>query len=293
MALTNAHPMDASCPECGGDPQTADGETICADCGLILSEYRIDHGPEWIGRTSDGESRSRTGAPRTEARHDRGLSTKIGHTSGMSEEKQRIFWRLRKHHSRANVKSKRERNQQYAFTEIRTVTSDLGLPTHARDQACILFRTAQQEDLIRGRSLEGFAAAAVYIAARVGHIARTRDEIAAAAKSCISELKTALTAMNRELGVPIPPPAPTEFIPRYASILDLDHRVEVRAKQLVEEVPDAGPGAVRHPSGVAAGCLYTAAKQLDVALTQKALAEVAHISPVTLRNTYKELIAAD
>jgi transcription initiation factor TFIIB len=293
MALKNAHPMDATCPECGGDPQTNDGETVCADCGLVLSEYLIDHGPEWRGHTSDGESRSRTGAPLTVARHDRGLSTKIGHTSGMTEQQRRQYWRLRMYHARANFKNKRQRNQLYAFSEIRTITADLGLPTHARDQACSIFRAAQDADLIRGRTLEGFAAAAVYIAARVSRIARTRDEIAEAAKSRISELKVALTAMNRDMGIPVPPPAPKEFIPRYASILGLDRRVETRAAELLEEVPDAGPGAGRHPSGVAAGCLYTAAKQLDVSLTQKALAEVAHISPVTLRNTYQELTGAD
>ena len=293
MALTNAHPMDTTCPECGGNTQTADGETICAECGLVVSEYLIDHGPERWGRDSTGESRRRTGAPLTAARHDRGLNTKIGHTSNMTDQQRRQFGRLRMHHARSSVRNKRERNQLYAFSEIRRITAELGLPTRARDQACTIFRSAQDADLIRGRTLEGFAAAAVYIAARIAEITRTRDEIAGAAKSRISELKVALTAMNREMGVPVPPPAPQEFIPRYASVLGLDRRVETRAEELLEEVPSAGPGAGRHPSGVAAGCLYTAARQLDVSLTQQALAEVAHISPVTLRNTYQDLTGTD
>jgi transcription initiation factor TFIIB len=293
MVLTNAHPIAPTCPECGGDTETADGETICAECGLVLTEYLIDHGPEWSGRDSNGESRSRTGAPLTEARHDRGLSTKIGHSRGLTDRQQRMFARLRTHHSRANLRSKRRRNQLFAFSEIRKIAADLGLPTHVRDQACSLFRSAQRADLIRGRTLEGFAAAAVYIAARVGHISRTREEITTAAKSHIPELKVALTAMNRDLGVQVPPPAPKEYLPRFASVLGLGRRVEARAAALLEEVPTEGPGAGRHPSGVAAGCLYTAAKQLDVELTQKALAEVAHISPVTLRNTYQELTDAE
>jgi transcription initiation factor TFIIB len=213
MVLTNAHPIAPTCPECGGDTETADGETICAECGLVLTEYLIDHGPEWSGRDSNGESRSRTGAPLTEARHDRGLSTKIGHSRGLTDRQQRMFARLRTHHSRANLRSKRRRNQLFAFSEIRKIAADLGLPTHVRDQACSLFRSAQRADLIRGRTLEGFAAAAVYIAARVGHISRTREEITTAAKSHIPELKVALTAMNRDLGVQVPPPAPKEYLP--------------------------------------------------------------------------------
>jgi len=46
------------------------------DCGLVIDEQRIDHGPEW--RTHDQDQRKRTGAPLTAARHDRGLSTEIG-----------------------------------------------------------------------------------------------------------------------------------------------------------------------------------------------------------------------
>jgi len=64
------------CPECDGRVTTNAIETICEDCGLVIDEQRIDHGPEW--RTHDQDQRKRTGAPLTAARHDRGLSTEIG-----------------------------------------------------------------------------------------------------------------------------------------------------------------------------------------------------------------------
>jgi transcription initiation factor TFIIB len=37
------------CPECGGRlvEDSAHGETTCAECGLVVSEEAIDHGPEW------------------------------------------------------------------------------------------------------------------------------------------------------------------------------------------------------------------------------------------------------
>ncbi|GAA5434826.1 hypothetical protein Hjap01_04318 [Haloarcula japonica] len=64
------------CPECDGRVTTNAVETVCEDCGLVIDEQRIDHGPEW--RAYDDEERERTGAPLTAARHDRGLSTEIG-----------------------------------------------------------------------------------------------------------------------------------------------------------------------------------------------------------------------
>ena len=64
------------CPECDGRVTTNVSETVCEDCGLVIDEQRIDHGPEW--RSFDKDQRERTGAPLTVARHDRGLSTEIG-----------------------------------------------------------------------------------------------------------------------------------------------------------------------------------------------------------------------
>lgn len=66
------------CPECGGQVRTNTVETVCEDCGLVIDEQKIDHGPEWRSFEDDEETPNRTGAPLTVARHDRGLSTKIG-----------------------------------------------------------------------------------------------------------------------------------------------------------------------------------------------------------------------
>jgi len=45
------------CPECDGHVTTNIKETVCEDCGLVIEEQRIDHGPEWRAymRTSASE----------------------------------------------------------------------------------------------------------------------------------------------------------------------------------------------------------------------------------------------
>jgi transcription initiation factor TFIIB len=57
------------CPECDGHVTTNIKETVCEDCGLVIQEQRLDHGPVWRGY--DEDERERTGAPLTAARHDR------------------------------------------------------------------------------------------------------------------------------------------------------------------------------------------------------------------------------
>jgi transcription initiation factor TFIIB len=240
----------------------------------------------------DDRDPKRTGAPLTRSRHDRGLSTEIGHTR-VKGRKRRQWRRMRRQHDRARISTKRERNQVYGFTEIRRLAGALSLPDRVRDGACSLFRSAQEADLLRGRSLEGFAAAGIYAAARVQSVARTMDEVVDAARADENELRAAYDALNRELGLPTGPVDPAEFVPRFASRLDVGAGVERRATELVAEARDRGITTGRDPSGVAAACLYTAARERDVELTQRAAADAAGVTPVTVRNTYTDLAGTE
>ncbi len=282
-----------TCPECDGRLRTAGTETACEECGLVLDEQQIDRGPEWRSFTDDETDRKRTGAPLTRSRHDRGLSTKIGFSSGsrLTGRKRRQLARLRREHRRATIRSKAERNQVYGFTGIRLIVSHLSLPLFIRDQACVLFRSAQQENLLRGRSLEGFSAASVYATCRAHSITRTIDEITTVSRADRDELKAAYKALNRELGLPTGPIQPTEYLPRYASKLEVDAKVERLAHRYADILIESGAIGGRNPSGVAAACLYAAADEVRECepITQVAAADAADVSPVTIRSTVREL----
>lgn len=277
----------AACPECNGTIHQEQEETLCSNCGLVIAEDHLDRGPEWRAFNSTKE---RTGAPLTRARHDRGLSTQIGFIErGTSGAKRRQLARLRRQHNRSIISTKKDRNQVYAFTEIRRITTTLSLPRRTRDNACMLFEQAQTNELLRGRSVEGFAAAAVYASCRIEGLSRTIDEITDIAKASPNELKTAYDAMNRELGLPTGPIDPREYLPRFASELDLPPPIEQQATQYVDYLTEHHLIAGRNPSGIAGACLYAAAIDADHPLTQKAAATVANITPVTLRSNYRLL----
>lgn len=196
---------------------------------------------------------------------------------------------MRRHHERARLSSKTDRNKVYAFIEIRRLTGRLDLPQSVRDRACVLFESAQNEDLLRGRSLEGFAAASVYATCRTSEVSRTLAEVVEVARASEAELKTAYSALNRELGLPTGPIDPREYIGRFASRLDLTAEVERRARKHAGEAMKTGIAAGRNPSGVAAACLYLAARDIGQGLTQSEAAGVAKVTPVTVRNTYHDL----
>lgn len=276
-----------SCPECSGKLVTANRETRCRECGLIVDENQLDHGPEWIASDEDS-SRRRTGAPLTAGRHDRGLSTEIGwnrdgYGNTLPGRKRRQLNRLRREHRRSQWRSKRERNLAYGLGEVRRLGSALGLSDSLREQACTLFRQAQSEDLCHGRSLEGIAAASVYAVCRCNGLGRTLEEIGQVAKCSQAQLECAYSAMNTELELPTAVPQPQNVLPQLATDLGVPNDVQHRALELAALAEDTGITTGCRPHGFAAACLYRAGQELGCLVTQQELAEVANTSTKTIR----------
>ena len=274
------------CPECNGRVTTNAAETICEDCGLVIDEQRIDHGPEW--RTFDEDERERTGAPLTATRHDRGLSTEIGrgtdaNGSELSGRKRHQVARMRREQKRGRFQSKSERNLAHGLGEVRRIVSALELSETIRDQACQLFRSAQNEGLLPGRSIEAMATASVYGACRCNGLSRTLDDVIDPARVKQSRVTNAYKTLNTELGLPAQPVTPSAFVPRLASELDVPDQIRQRARNLAEESESTAVTTGVRPSGFAAACLYKAGHEDGWCLTQSDVAEAANVSPVTVR----------
>lgn len=288
------HTDHNTCPECGGRVTTNARETVCDDCGLVIDEQQLDHGPEWRSFDDDRTNPERTGAPLMEGRHDRGLSTEVGryrdgNGNVLSEATRKRFARLRRQHSRAQWQSKAERNLGHGCSEIARIVGALGLSRSVREQASSLFRTAQREDLLRGRSIEAMAAASVYAACRCTGLARTLDEVVGVAQVDESSVQNSYHVLNVELGLDAMIQQPTDFVPRLAADCAAPDRVQHRALELAEIAEQTEIANGRQPSGVAAGCLYRAAREYCWSLTQAELADAANTTPVTIRARDEEL----
>ena len=280
------------CPECDGRVTTNSVETICEDCGLVIDEQRIDHGPEW--RAHGQHERKRTGAPLTTARHDRGLSTEIGrgkdaNGNTLSGQKHQQLFRMRREQRRGRFQSKAERNLAHGLGEVRRIASALDLSESVRDQACQLFRSAQDENLLRGRSIEAIATASVYGACRCNGHSRQLSEISKLARVVESRVTNAYKTLNEELGLPAKPVSPSMFVPRLASDLECPDKIRQRALTLAEQAEERGLTTGVHPAGFAAACLYKAGHEQGQWVTQRDVAETGNVTPTTVRRHHETL----
>jgi transcription initiation factor TFIIB len=288
-----------ACPECSTSNLSRDyerAEIICNMCGLVIEEKIIDNGPEW--RAFDHEQRmkrSRTGAPMTNMIHDKGLSTVIdwrnrdSYGKDIPARKRAQMYRLRKWQQRIRVSNATERNLVFALTELDKVASRLNLPRATREQTAVVYRKAVEKGLIRGRSIEGVTAAAIYSACRMHNIPRTLDEISDATRINRKEIGRTYRYVARELGIHLKPSTPIEYVPRFGSELGLSGETQSKAIEILKLAMAKDLTSGRAPTGVAAASIYIATVLIGERRTQREIADAAGVTEVTIRNRYKEL----
>ncbi|ERG93714.1 MAG: transcription initiation factor TFIIIB, Brf1 subunit/Transcription initiation factor TFIIB [Haloquadratum walsbyi J07HQW2] len=290
-----------TCPDCDTQSIIRDeshGERHCHECGLVVSENEIDHGPEWRAfNPSDQESKSRVGSPTRKSMHDKGLTTTIDwknkDTFGriLSPKKRSQMLRLRKWQQRIRTKDSNERNLQFALSEIDRMASALGLSQQIRETASVIYRTALRNDLIRGRSIEGVTSASLYAACRQNSIPRSLSEISQVARVNRKEIGRTYRYVSSHIGLELEPVDPKKYVPRFCSRLEVSNRVEQQANEIIDETAEAGLLSGRSPTGFAAAAIYSAALLCNEKKTQREVANVSNVTEVTIRNRYQEQIA--
>lgn len=286
------------CPECEGDIIFEENESVCSDCGLVVEDDHMDRGPEWRAfNHTEQEEKSRVGSPTTQAIHDKGLTTTIdwkdqdAYGQQISSKKRSKMHRLRKWQNRIRTKDAGERNLQFALSEIDRMGSALGVPRNVRTVASVIYRRALDEDLIRGRSIEGVSTAALYAACRQERIPRSLEEVAEVSRVERKEIGRTYSYLGKQLGLKMRPVNPKKYVPRYCAELELTNDVEIKAKKIIEETAEKLLSG-KAPTGFAAAAVYTASLLCDERRTQREVAEVAQVTEVTIRNHYQEQIEA-
>jgi len=287
------------CPECGSTNLSRDysrGELICNDCGLVIEEDFIDHGPDWRAFDSEQrEKRSRVGAPMTYTIHDKGLSTMIdwknrdSYGKSIPTRNRAQLYRLRKWQRQVRISDATERNLAIALSGLDRMASSIGLPRTVRETAAMIYRKAALKKLVRGRSIEGVTAAALYAACRQCLVPRTLDEICNIAHISRKVIGRTYRYVSRELGLKLLPTSSEDYISRFCSELKLSSDVQMKTLEILKEAARQEITSGRGPTGMAAASLYIASVLCGERRTQREIAEVAGVTEVTIRNRYKEI----
>jgi len=289
---------ETECPECGGSivKNEQRGERSCTDCGLVIDEDKIDPGPEWRAfNQQEKNNKQRVGAPETNMRHDKGLTTNIdwrnkdAYGNQLSSRKRNQMKRLRTWNERYRTQDSKERNLKQALGEIDRMASALGLPQNVRETTSMIYRQCLNNNMLPGRSIEGMATASLYAGARLEEVPRSLDELERVSRVDRNRIASAHRYINKELELKIGPIDPCKYIPRFASELDIRQDAQNKALELMKYIKENNLQTGKSPPGIAAAAIYTAAVFCNEDITQGEIAEVTGITEVTIREG-KDLI---
>lgn len=287
------------CPRCGKGPMVTDnttGEMFCGGCGFVLTERVEESGPEWRSFSKEEhEDRSRTGTPTSLAMHDMGLATIIGpadkDASGkpLSASMKSTIERLRTWDSRSQVHEPVDRNFRQAFSELDRLKDKLALSDAVIEKTAYIYRKALDKGLVRGRSIPGLVAAALYAACRDTETPRTLTDVANGINIKRKDVARCYRLLLRELDLKMPVVDPIKCVARIASKAGLSEKTKRRALQILKDATEMEISAGKDPMGLAAAALYLSCVMNGENKTQKDVAQAAGVTEVTIRNRYKGL----
>jgi transcription initiation factor TFIIB len=277
------------------DPES--GEVICSKCGIVIADRIQDtNRPEWRAFSAEEKNnRSRTGIPISIAKADMGLATIIGKNdrdasgrpldAAMRARMQRLrMWDLRAHsHSSA------DRNLIQAFDELNILKDKLALSDAVVEKAAYIYRKLQIRGLVRGRTISGIMAAAIYAGCREIGTPWTLKDIALASNIKRKDIARNYRKLLLELNLKVPNADPIRCIAKIANKADLTENTKRHAIGIMKKVTDREIPAGKDPMGMAATVLYISCLKTGEEKTQTQLANASGVTEVTIRNRYKDL----
>ena len=298
---TSALQVSYRCPQCGKRSLVEDantGEVSCSSCGCVVAEKAVDQGPEWRTFSDEkGEDRARAGAPTSITYRDMGLSTIIGRSNrdasgrSLGSPMRSSIDRLRKWDNRSPAFGSQEKNLSVALLELDKMADKLGVSQAVKERAAYIYRKALERGLLRGRSIVGISAAALYAAMRDTETPRTLKDIAAANNLEKKAVARDYRILLKEMDLTMPVADAARNVNLIASRVGLSEKVARKAIEIVRITEQREISAGKSPMGLAAASLYLAGVIEGEVKTQKEIAEAAGVTEVTVRNRYKGLRA--
>ena len=275
------------------DPEN--GETICSNCGVVLSERPSDFGPEWRSFEDGKLSGKRGGIPTSLTIHDMGLSTIINPQNRdvkgkpLSNPMRKSIQRLRVWDYRSQDFKPVNRNFKQAFNELHKLKDKIVVSDFVIENAAYIYRKAVDKKLVRGRSISGMIAASLYAACRNTKTPRTLKDISKAGNLERNQIAKCYRLLHKELDLKMPVIDSVHCVSRISSRLDISEKIKRRASEILKLCQECEKSAGKEPMGLAAAALYMSCIEHNQEITQKEIAEIANVTEVTIRNRFKVL----
>ncbi len=262
----------AGCPACGGSlvNDRERGETVCAQCGLVVAESAVDTGPEWRVFDEREKRRIRTAPLKLVIKTDMAVRPEHG-----------ARWRKLAKLHRETLHS-RERRLAAIGGELKRIRECAGLPQSVVEEAEALVK--RYFDLVAGFPPEVVAVAVLWTAAKATGVPRPLEDFLKCSKANERRVRKAAWRLKEAVKLDRRPSI-EDYVKTLAARVGLPAPVVKAAVELLEKNRRVLFG--KNPWVSAAAALWLASfKKLGLL---KALAEAAGITTASIRNAAKRM----
>lgn len=286
VKVFESDPFLSLCSECNGPIITDDyrGETLCEACGLIHSEKACDiaNFGKTMYSTQDINRRSHYGDPQSAFNLDISSHTVVKCDNTHGPDLKRI--------ARWDLWSKTEKisSRLTSIKELKRVCYNLKLPKQVGELAATLLKKAYSLKLSRGRSIEVFVCACLYLACRHYELPVTLNDLLNESDAKIKRVKISYRFLLKTLNLKVKPLTPQHFVVRYVNELGLGLQIEKEISKVISQLPYSFING-QNPKRILAGTIYLICKNNKLKTYQWRIAKVCDISEASVRNTWKEI----
>jgi len=272
-----------------------DGNIVCRNCGVIIGKEFVSHEKraytaQEVKDRRRTEPRWRSFGPRTLI----GIAAPDAKGKQLIPKRQALFNRLSK--IQGSLINSLERNYWEAKPKLVALARKLNIPEYIQETAWKIYCEVAKQKLTMGRSIEAFTCASIYAAIRIHEFPKLLEEITEVALLPLRAVHRSLALIVRRVLPPLrmryKPIGPAPLIYRFGADLGLTISVQKRAHEMLKIAQKNGLKIMgKDPKGISCAVLYLAAKPTAERLTQTRIAEVGHITEVTLRTRAKQVKA--
>lgn len=277
------------------------GENVCTGCGNIVAEQskRQISTTSVITDTEGGHAASKLVVDYSTAGHN---SSIIGERNvdyaGKRLHNSLDLYRLRTadRYSAFNMPS-RDKNVRDALFRIDTLAEKLNIPDPVKERAGYIYKLAFENKVVKGRSIEKMAAAALYYACKESSLPRNLlgfcDVMDVDRRDCKKKLFSCYNILMKSLNLENPPILdPFYEVERISNKAYVSQKTKLKAISIGEKIREFLPTVFfgKSPTAIGVCLIYISTKYTKEIVKQTTLTTASDISTVTIRKRCTEYV---
>ncbi|KRH92712.1 Transcription initiation factor TFIIB, partial [Pseudoloma neurophilia] len=259
------------------------GSVLCSNCGAVISTSLIDEKSEWRSFEENSLNPSRVGAANNPLLENDQLDTIISNIGNLTS------YSLNRTQLKSTMRGP-ERSLISGFNCITHFCERSSISKTISDRAKMIFKTIDEKKLLKGKNSEGVIAACIYISCKQEQSPRTFKEISLLTNVPKKEIGRSYKLISQFIKNVVYITT-DDIVARFCSDLSLSIEHQKIAVEISKKITTNGLMTGKSPDSVAAAVIYLLTNIFNLKHIQRDIPMVTNVTDVTIKNTYKDLLA--